>query len=138
MKKLLIASLVTTIFFASSTSCNTYFNEAVSDFNIQEVQLYADSGDVAAGAAAGLVGGALLTGAMSGGSRRSAREEAERVSREREADQMKRQMELQQYSQQTGMETKMNMLILALVILFIGIVVMSIMLIRKNTGGGQK
>ena len=139
MKRFLIASLLAISFVTSNIFCKIDLDDSnFSLFNVQQTQLYAKSGDTAAGVAAGLVGGALLTGAMTGGSRRTAREEAKQVSREKEADEMKRQMELQQYSQQAGMETKMNMLILALVILFLGIVAMTVMLLRKNQTRGEK
>ena len=116
---------------------------ALSMMSIPSMNLFAGSGDAAAGVAAGLIGGAMITGiASQSGRRRSRAAETEAREAKRETQEMRRE---QQKEKIYGIEQKMarqhmtqkagktlNMLILAIAMLFLGIIGLAVMVFRKK------
>ena len=109
-----------------------------SMLSVQSIPFIAGRGDGAA-VAAGLIGGAMIgtMAAQSGrGARREAREakrDVEEVRRERQQEKIsdiRRQMERQQIVGTTARTT--NLLILAILLLFIGFIVLAAMIFKKR------
>lgn len=121
VKKLLL-SIVTIMMLSSPTT-----------------SLIAGSGDTAAGVAAGLIGGAMITGIASQSGRsgrreaREAKREVEELRREQQKEKIadiKEEMHKQIIIQQSTRTT--NLLILAIVLLFLGLVGLGIIVARKK------
>ncbi len=111
----------------------------ISMLSAPSVTLFAGHGDAAAGVAAGLIGGAMITGIASQSGRRAreeareAKREVEDIRREQQKDKItdiQRQIEKQQIMHHSS--RTVNLLILAIAILFLCLIGLSIIVIRKK------
>lgn len=109
------------------------------------INVSAGSGDAAAGAALGFMGGAMIAGAASRDSRRGRRAEEEARRAQEQTTQLRReqqkekmvelQRELDKMQQRHGLQrssTTVNVLIFTIILLFLGLIGLGIIVLKKK------